>query len=135
LGGSSGIRAWPEELATPPPLPLGVTKARKNQNLGRDAKGHLIEPEPQARRVIPDLEAAKKAFAMRMKEARIAAGLSQAQVVAALFGLDTPEKMYWKRYQNWEIGRSFMTQNVIPVFADLVGTDCNFLFSGVKARG
>jgi hypothetical protein len=125
----------PQPKVLPAQLPPGVSKVRKNQNLGRDAKGHRIEPEPQARLVIPDLEDAKKAFSTRMKEARIAAGLSQAQVVEALYGLDTPEKMYWKRYQNWEVGRSFMTQNVIPVFASLVGTDCNFLFSGVKARG
>lgn len=111
----------------PPLLPPGVTKARKNQDVGRDAQGHRLERQPPARRQIPDLEAAKKAFSDRMREARIAAGLSQAEVATALFGTDF-DGTYRKRYINWEIGRSFMTQNVIPIFAELVGVDCNFLF-------
>ena len=106
----------------PAQLPPGVTKARKNQYVdGGAARSKL------ARQVVPDLEVAKKAFAARMREARIAAGLSQADVATALFGQDL-DGTYTKRYTNWEIGRSFMTQNVIPVFARLTGTDCNFLF-------
>jgi hypothetical protein len=111
-------------------LAPSANKARKNQyDVGRGADGQLIKPEPQARRDIPDLEAAKKAFGHRMVEARKAAGLSQAQVASALYGPDTPEGTYVNRYRQWEVGISFMTQNVIPVFADIVGTSLDFLFS------
>lgn len=123
-------KAAPEKLeprALPAQLPPGVTKARNNQEVGRDAQGHRLERQPPARRQVPDLEAAKKAFSDRMRIARIAARLSQAEVAVALFGTDF-DGTYRKRYINWEIGRSFMTQNVIPVFAELVGVDCNYLF-------
>ena len=116
-----------EPRVLPAQLPPGVTKARKNQDVGRDAQGHRLERQPPARRRVPDLETAKKAFSDRMRDARIAAGLSQAEVATALFGTDF-DGTYRKRYINWEIGRSFMTQNVIPVFAELVGVDCNYLF-------
>lgn len=114
----------------PPPLPPSVSKARKNQfAVGRDETGQLVQRKPPARQVVVDLEPATKIFSARMRDARIAAGLSQAEVVFALFGHDTPTKTHWKRYQNWEIGRSFMTQNYIVPFAKLVGVDCNFLLS------
>jgi len=122
--------AWPKAAPAeenkprvlPAQLPPGVTKARKNQYV----EGATARPK-LARQVVPDLEEAKKAFAARMRDARIAAGLTQADVAFALFGQDL-DGTYRKRYINWEIGRSFMTQNVIPVFARLTGTDCNFLF-------
>lgn len=115
----------------PPRLAPGVRKARKNQDVGRDTQGHRTERKPPARQQVPDLEAAKKAFSDRMRDARIAAGLSQSEVATALFGTDF-DGTYRKRYINWEIGRSFMTQNVIPAFAELVGVDCNYLFGETK---
>jgi ribosome-binding protein aMBF1 (putative translation factor) len=109
----------------PPPLKPGTTKARTNQYVERDASGRLSRKLP-TRRWVPDAERAKNAFGARMKEARLAAGLSQAEVAYALFGSG---QKYVKRYINWEIGRSPMAIEVIEVFADVVGTDCNFLFS------
>ena len=115
--------------ALPARLPPGVTRARKNQYV----EGGAVRPK-LVRQDVPDLEVAKKAFSDRMRDARIAAGLTQADVAFALFGQDL-DGTYRKRYINWEIGRSFMTQNVIPVFARLTGTDCNFLFGWPVAGG
>jgi ribosome-binding protein aMBF1 (putative translation factor) len=108
------------------PLPANVRKASSNQYDRRDGK-----QEAPIRRAIPNAEIAKKAFGNRMREARLAAGLSQAQVAMALFGSG---QVYIKRYINWEIGRSPMALEVIPVFARLLGTDCNFLLTGAIAR-
>lgn len=113
-------RDYPREAPAPPPLPTNVRKASSNQYDRQDRK------PPPPRVIVVNAELAKKAFGDRMCQARIAAGLSQAQVAEALFG---PGKVYVKRYINWEIGRSPMALEVIPVFARLVGTDCNFLFS------
>lgn len=114
-------RAYPPEASGPRPLPANVRKASSNQYDRRESS------RPSSPRVIlVNAELAKKAFSDRMCQARIAAGLSQAQVAEALFG---PGKVYVKRYINWEIGRSPMALEVIPIFARLVGVDCNFLFS------
>jgi hypothetical protein len=114
-------RARKPNIVTPPALLPGITKVRSNQR-GEHRQSSTVGPE-----VIPDLEVAKKAFSDRMRQARIAAGLSQAEIAVRLFGPDI-DGMYRKRYINWEIGRSFMAQNVIPAFAAVVGVDCNFLF-------
>lgn len=109
-------------VSLPAPLLANLRKASSNQYDRRDG-----EQEAPVRQSIPNAEVAKKAFGNRMRQARIAAGLSQAQVAAALFG---PGQVYVKRYRNWEIGRSPMALEVIPVFARLLRIDCNFLLTG-----
>lgn len=120
------------ELATAPMPPRrdpGPAKVRKNQYVGYDEKGHRIEHQPPAQLTIPDAQTALTAFAERMKEARLAAGLTQPDVAYALYGPDTPTKTYWKRYQNWEVGRSPMAIEVVAAFARLCRTTTDFLYS------
>lgn len=122
-------------LNSPPPLPPGVTKARKNQDLGRDAHGHRIERQlPTQLRNLPDAESFNKAFKMRMKEARIAAGLSSQDVANHFFGPDTPTHTYRKRYENWEQTNAARRNVMMPreyeqAFAELTKVDLEFLHS------
>ena len=119
----------------PARLPPGVTKARKNQDMGRDAQGHRIEHQPPTQlKNLPDAESFNKAFKTRLKEARIAAGLSSQDVANHFFGPDTPTHTYRKRYENWEQtnpdrGNVMMPREYEQAFAKLTKVDLEFLHS------
>lgn len=118
------------ELATAPEPPPrrdpGPAKLRKNQYVGRDEKGHRIEHQPPARLTLPHKETVLAAFAERLKEARLAAGLTQPDVAHALYG---PGITYVRRYRNWEEGKAPMAIEVIAGFARLCRTTTDFLYS------
>jgi hypothetical protein len=101
-----------------PPRPYDRRQGGATWLLPSKDRDHQV----QAADAVPDAEAFNRELCQRTQRLRKSAGLSQGDV-AKILG---PTR---KTYATWE-QRLPMPAYLMPAFARLVGTDCNFLLTG-----